>query len=142
MANTKRGNIEANIQALIEALGSITIAEVNSTRALHAAAANKIPFVNITSEGEYNAAKSGTGVTRQQWDLTTTLTILTLNNDIEDLRGDIKVAMEDDRTRGGNAINTVYERDTTNIDFDIPTGAQAMLMIFTITYILSGGAKI
>ncbi len=142
MANTKRGNIQENIKSIIQGLSSIQAAEIHSTRALHVVEPSNMPYVNIITEGEYSAADSGLGTARENWKLTTTITILTKDGDIEDLRGDIKEALQADKTRGGHAINTVYERDRVTFDFDIPSGTQLIEMIFTITYILTEGTKI
>lgn len=142
MAETKRGNINENLRSVIQDLASIIKAEVNSTRALHAVEPTNLPYVNITpTDGEYIQEQSGVGSV-EVWHHKVTVTIITKDGNIEDLRGDIKEVIALDITRGGHAENTIYTGDKIVIDADIPAGIQAMEMEITCVYITEGGKKI
>lgn len=141
---TKRGNLLENLRAAIEAVGLVTKAELNSVRVLHSLTGANLPFVNINTSCQYNEAQSGTGSTRQNMDLAAELFIITTADNAEEIRGDIKVAIEADKTRGGNAANTIYEGDTTRVDPEImvPAGAQTLMITLKMVYLVSEGAKI
>jgi hypothetical protein len=141
MASTKRGKILENLRSVIEGLSSVTKCEVNSSRALHDIDSSVLPYVNLVSSATLNPGKTGVG-SYERWDLEVSVWVITLDDNVEDIRGDIKEVIALDKKRGGHASDTTYESDENNPELDIPAGAQSLTINITIKYHVEGGKKI